>query len=61
MSATSFVIKCRAKNCRETVKASAAGSKISAPAGWLSDRAPRHEGETVAGTCPDHSETIRIV
>jgi len=61
MSTTNFTIKCRGKGCRESVKASVVGSRVKAPSGWLADRPPNHEGETVAGTCPDHSETVRIV
>ncbi len=65
MPTINFTIKCRARNCRESAKASVVvvsgrASPVSAPPGWLSDRPPNYERETVAGTCPDHSETIRI-
>jgi hypothetical protein len=61
MGGKSFTIKCRGRRSGDTTKATLDGSRVIAPAGWLADRAPTHEGEIVAGTCPDHSETIRIV
>jgi hypothetical protein len=60
MSASHFTIQCRVRSCGETIKASVVAAKVKAPLGWMADRLPNYEGETVAGTCPDHSETIRI-
>jgi hypothetical protein len=60
MSASSFTIQCRVRTCGDTSKASVVASTVKAPPGWVTDRLPNYEGETVAGTCPDHSETIRI-